>query len=208
MYLAALELADFRSYRHIALTFDRGVSVLVGANGQGKTNVVEAVGYLASLGSHRVATEAPLIRNGSEQAVLRGLVVRHDRQLLLEIELVSGKSNRARVNKSPLPRARDILGILRSVSFAPEDLSLVRGDPDVRRRFLDDLLVARAPRLAGVRSDYERVVKQRNALLKSVSATRGQFDTSTLAVWNDHLVELGSELLEGRLQLVRELGEP
>ncbi|MEO8328598.1 MAG: DNA replication/repair protein RecF, partial [Candidatus Nanopelagicales bacterium] len=205
MYVAALELADFRSYEHAALTLEPGVSVLVGANGQGKTNVVEAIAYLSSLSSHRVASDVPLIRHGTERAVVRGLVVRDDRQLLLEVELIAGKANRARVNKSALPRVRDVLGILRTVLFAPEDLTLVRGDPEQRRRFLDELLVARAPRFAGVRSDYERVLKQRNALLKSAAAARGSFDESTLHVWNEHLVSLASELLAGRLALIEDL---
>ena len=205
MYVSALELVDFRSYQHVAIAFEPGVSVLVGPNGQGKTNVVEAVGYLATLGSHRVATEAPLIRHGATQAVVRGQVLRDDRQLLLEIELTPGKANRARINKSPLPRSRELLGVLRTVSFAPEDLALVRGDPDVRRRFLDDLAVLRTPRLAGVRADYERVLKQRNALLKTAMASRGQFDEETLRVWDEHLVAAGAEMLDVRLRLIEAL---
>jgi DNA replication and repair protein RecF len=205
VYVAALELVDFRSYSHVELTCDSGVNVFVGANGQGKTNIVEAVGYLASLSSHRVATDAPMIRHGAQRAVVRGQVVRDGRQLLLEVELVSGKANRARVNKSPLPRAREMIGTLRTVLFAPEDLSLVRGEPEQRRRFLDELATARTPRLAGVRADYDRVLKQRNALLKSAVATRGQFDEATLGVWDDHLVSVGSELLHARLTLIDEL---
>ena len=205
MYVAALELADFRSYEHVSLSFEQGISVLVGANGQGKTNIVEAVGYLASLSSHRVASDTPLIRHGADRAVIRGMVVRDERQLLLEVELVAGKANRARVNKSPLPRAREVVGILRSVLFAPEDLALVRGDPDQRRRFLDELAIARTPRLAGVRADYERILKQRNALLKSGAAMRGQFDMSTLHVWDEHLISTGSELLQARLGLIDDL---
>lgn len=205
MFVGALELVDYRSYEHLTLTLDPGVTVFVGANGQGKTNIVEALGYLASLGSHRVASDVPLIRQGCERAVIRGQVVRDDRQLLLEVEIVQGRANRARVNKSPLPRTREILGVLRTVLFAPEDLSLVRGDPDQRRRFLDELLVARTPRLAAVRADFDRVLKQRNALLKSAAASRGSFDSSTLAVWNEHLVATASELLAARLSLVVEL---
>jgi DNA replication and repair protein RecF len=134
--------------------------------------------------------------------------VRDDRQLLLEVEIVAGKSNRARINKSPVPRPRELLGVLRTVTFAPEDLMLVRGDPDARRGFLDSLLVQRTPRMAGVKADYDRVVKQRNALLRSAAATRGAVDTSTLEVWDDHLVQLGSELLEARLALVASLRKP
>jgi DNA replication and repair protein RecF len=140
--------------------------------------------------------------------VVRAAVVRDGRRLLLEVEIVPGKSNRARINKSQLPRARELLGVLRTVVFAPEDLGLVRGEPDGRRTFLDELMVLRTPRLAGVRADYDRVLKQRNALLKSAAGTRGAFDTSTLAVWDEHLVQLGSELLESRLALVGELREP
>ena len=205
MYVSALELVDFRSYHHVTVSLEPGVNLLVGENGEGKTNVVEAVGYLASLGSHRVASDTPLIRHGAERAVVRGLIVRDERQLLLEVELVAGKANRARVNKSALPRAREIVGILRTVLFAPEDLSLVRGEPDQRRRFLDDLVMARTPRLAGVRADYDRILKQRNALLKSAASARGQFDSSTLQVWDEHLVSTGSELLQARLKLIEEL---
>jgi DNA replication and repair protein RecF len=195
VYVTAIELVDFRSYGHVQLSLGAGVTVLVGRNGQGKTNVVEALGYLATLGSHRVASDQPLVRHGANVAVVRAAVERTGRRLLLEIEVVPGKSNRARINKSPLPRPRELLGVLRTVMFAPEDLTLVRGDPDARRSFLDELMTLRTPRLAGVKADYERTLKQRNALLKSAMGTRGSFDTSTLAVWNDHLVQLGSELL-------------
>ena len=208
MYVTALELVDFRSYEHVQLDLEQGVSTLVGRNGQGKTNIVEAIGYLATLGSHRVASDQPLVRHGAQSAVVRAAVERLGRRLLLEIEVVPGKSNRARINKSPLPRARELLGVLRTVVFAPEDLGLVRGDPDARRVFLDELMVLRTPRLAGVKADYDRTLKQRNALLKSAAATRGAFDVSTLAVWNDHLVQLGSEVLESRLTLVSDLAVP
>ncbi len=208
MHVTALELVDFRSYAHAQLDLEPGVTVLVGRNGQGKTNVVESIGYLATLGSHRVSGDAPLVRHGADRAVVRAAVVRDGRRLLLEVEVVPGKSNRARINKSPLPRARELLGVLRAVVFAPEDLGLVRGEPEGRRAFLDELMVLRTPRLAGVRADYDRVLKQRNALLKSAAGTRGAFDTSTLAVWDEHLVQLGSELLESRLALVDELREP
>lgn len=208
MFVAALELVDFRSYSLVQIDWEPGVSVLVGPNGQGKTNIAEAIGYLATQGSHRVASDQPLVRHGAERAVVRAGVERLGRRLLLEIEIVPGKSNRARINKSPLPRPRELLGVLRAVVFAPEDLGLVRGDPDTRRGFLDQLMVLRTPRLAGVKSDYDRMLKQRNALLKSAAATRGSFDATTLAVWNDHLVQLGSELLQARLALVCELRAP
>lgn len=208
MYVTAVELIDFRSYEQVQISMNPGVTVLLGRNGQGKTNVVEAIAYLATLGSHRVASDQPLIRHGASSAVVRAAVERTGRRLLLEIEIVPGKSNRARINKSPLPRARELVGVLRTVMFAPEDLTLVRGDPEGRRGFLDELMMLRTPRLAGVKADYDRTLKQRNALLKSAMATRGSFDVSTLAVWNDHLVQLGSDLLHERLTLVSDLRDP
>jgi DNA replication and repair protein RecF len=173
--------------------------VLVGPNGVGKTNLVEAAGYLATLGSHRVATDAPLIRRGADRAVVRGLVAHQGRELAVEVEIASGRANRARVNRAPVARPRDVLGILRTVLFAPEDLALVRGDPGERRRFLDDLLVSRYPRYAGVRADYDRVLRQRSALLKTA---RAGGDLRTLDVWDGHLARHGAALLAGRLELV------
>jgi DNA replication and repair protein RecF len=204
--VAHLSLRDFRSYTEVELPLDAGVTALIGPNGQGKTNLVEAIGYLATLGSHRVAQDAPLVRLGAARAVVRGQVVRDDRSLLLEVEITPGKANRARVNRSPVPRAREMLGILRSVLFAPEDLALVKGDPAERRRFLDDLLVLRTPRYAGVRADYDRVLKQRNALLRSGAGRRAeQVDLRTLEVWDSHLSTAGAELLAGRIDLVEGL---
>jgi len=175
----------------------------VGRNGAGKTNLVEAAGYLATLGSHRVASDAPLIRRGAEQALIRAAVVSEGRELLIEVEITAGKANRARINRAPQRRARDVLGILRTVLFAPEDLALVRGDPGDRRSFLDQLLVMRAPRLAGVRSDYDRIVRQRSTLLKSAGpARRSGGALATLDVWDEHLAETGSTLLAARLDLV------
>jgi DNA replication and repair protein RecF len=213
VFLAHLSLVDFRSYAAVELPLEPGVTAFVGPNGQGKTNLAEAVGYLATLGSHRVAQDAPLVRLGTERAVVRGSVVRDGRPTLVEIEITPGRANRARVNRGPVPRAREVLGLLRAVLFAPEDLALVKGDPSERRRFLDELLVARAPRLAGVRSDYDRVLKQRNALLKSaavaVRASRGGGsgvpDLRTLDVWDSHLARTGAELLAARLDLVEAL---
>jgi DNA replication and repair protein RecF len=209
MYLSQLSLVNFRSYPEVALALHPGVTVFVGPNGHGKTNLVEAVGYLSGLGSHRVAHDAPLVRLGTDRAVVRGSVVQAGRTTLVEIEITVGKTNRARVNRVPVSRPRDVLGLVRSVLFAPEDLALVKGDPADRRRFLDDLLVARTPRLAGVRADYDRVLKQRNALLKSVgSALRaspggaGSPDLRTLDVWDTHLSRTGAELLAARLELV------
>ncbi|MEU9827730.1 DNA replication/repair protein RecF [Micromonospora chersina] len=210
MYVRRLELVDFRSYERVGVDLEPGPNVLVGANGVGKTNLVEALGYVATLDSHRVATDAPLVRMGATSAVIRCAVVHEGRELLIELEIVPGKANRARLGRSPARRARDVLGALRLVLFAPEDLELVRGDPAERRRYLDDLLVTRQPRYAGVRADYERVVKQRNALLRTAylarktGGSRGG-DLSTLAVWDTHLARHGAELLAGRLELVAAL---
>jgi DNA replication and repair protein RecF len=207
MYVAHLSLTDFRSYPAAELALEPGVTALVGPNGQGKTNLVEAIGYVATLGSHRVSSDAPLVRFGAPRAIVRCSVVQHARTTLVELEITAGKANRARLNRSPVPRPREVLGTLSTVLFAPEDLALVKGDPAERRRFLDDLLVARHPRLAGVRSDYERVLKQRNALLKSAGAAirRGQGDVRTLDVWDSHLAIAGAELLAARLSLVSDL---
>ncbi len=211
MHVRRVELADFRSYERVAVDLDPGVSVLVGQNGMGKTNLIEALGYVATLDSHRVATDAPLVRAGAASAVIRSAIVHDGRELLVELEIVPGKANRARLNRSPVRRPREILGALRMVLFAPEDLELVRGDPGERRRYLDDLLVARQPRYAGVRADYDRVIKQRNALLRTAYLTRKvggnrNTDMSTLAVWDQHLAQHGAELLAGRLELVAALG--
>ncbi len=186
------------------LAFEPGPVVFVGPNGQGKTNLVEAVGYLAALGSHRVATDAPLVRQGATTAVVRARFARDDREMLVECEISPAKANRVRVNRAALPRPRDLLGLVRTVLFAPEDLALVRGDPAERRRFLDELLVTRSPRYAGVRQDYDRVLKQRNALLKTARHARGDA-LSTLDVWDGHVARVGAELLAGRLALVGEL---
>ena len=210
MYVAHLSLTDFRSYAGLELALAAGVTSLVGPNGQGKTNLVEAIGYAATLSSHRVSSDAPLVRLGAERSIIRVAVVREERSTLVEIEITPGKANRARVNRGPVPRAREVLGLLRTVLFAPEDLSLVKGDPGERRRFLDDLLAARAPRFAAVRADYERVLKQRTALLKSAGSAirRGQGDVRTLDVWDAHLATAGAELLAGRLRLVQDLSGP
>lgn len=202
MHLRRLAVADFRSWEKAELDLAPGVTVLIGSNGGGKPNLVEAAGYLATLSSHRVATDAPLIRRGAEHAVVRGIVVHRGRELAIEVEIAAGRANRARLNRAPA-RPRDVAGILRTVLFAPEDLALVRGDPGERRRFLDDLLVARVPRFTTVRSDYERVLRQRSALLKTAKA--GRSDLSTLDVWDGHLAAHGAALLAARMDLVDEI---
>jgi DNA replication and repair protein RecF len=174
VHLTRLALTDFRSYAGAELSLEPGVSTLLGPNGQGKTNLVEAAAYVATLGSHRVATDAPLVRSGAERAILRAAVTSGARDSLVEIEINPGRANRARLNRAPVTRPRQVLGVLRTVLFAPEDLALVKGDPEQRRRFLDDLLVASAPRYAGVRADYERVLRQRTALLKSLRGHPGR----------------------------------
>lgn len=227
MHVRHLSIGDFRSYPSAELALEPGVSTLVGPNGQGKTNLVEAIGYVASLSSHRVATDQPLVRFGADRAIVRCAVVRDGRESLVELEITPGKANRAKLNRSPLPRTRDVLGTLRTVLFAPEDLALVKGDPGERRRFLDDLLVQRQPRWAGVRSDYDKILKQRGALLKSAASLlggrrgRGRRSASvpegvdpreaaeeavrTLDIWDDHLATVGSQLLYARLRLLRDL---
>ena len=208
MHVAHLSLHDFRSYADVDVALEPGATAFIGRNGQGKTNLVEAIDYLSRLGSHRVATDAPLVRAGAEQAVVRAAVVRDGRSATIEVELNPGRSNRARVNRSPLPKARDLLGLVRTVVFSPEDLTLVKGDPSDRRRFLDDLLVLRTPRLAGVRADYDRVLRQRNSLLKTAGFARGsarEGALSTLGVWDSHLATTGAELLAARLALVEQL---
>jgi DNA replication and repair protein RecF len=229
----SLELTDFRSYASATLELPPGPCALLGLNGQGKTNLIEALGYVATLGSHRVAADAPLIRLGAERAVIRAAIVREDRRALVEIELNPGRANRIKLNRNPVQRPRQVLGVLNTVLFAPEDLAIVKGDPSERRRFLDDLLVAVTPRLAAVRADYDRVLKQRNALLKTAGAGRrggrrggsrgdgddsrggsrgggddsrsGRGDLRTLETWDAHLSRTGAELLAHRLSLVSTL---
>ncbi len=225
MYVAELQLVDFRSYRSAQLSFDPGVCVLLGPNGQGKTNLVEAMGYTAHLGSHRVAQDAPLVRRGADFAIIRTTVrhsLEHDgllpaaatlpseapRPILIELEIAPGRVNRARINRAPVSRPREILGLLRTVLFAPEDLALVKGDPGERRRFLDDLLVTRAPRFAAVRAEYEKVVRQRSTLLKSLRQQRSPSALTSLDAWDHHLAAAGAELLLGRLRLVAKMSEP
>jgi DNA replication and repair protein RecF len=207
VFVRHLSVTDFRSYAQADLQLEPGITALVGPNGEGKTNLVEALGYLATLSSHRVATDAPLVRSGAERAVIRGMVVRDGRDTLVEVEISPGKANRARLGGAPVPRAREVLGNIRTVLFAPEDLAIVKGDPSERRRYLDDLLVVRAPRFAGVRADYDRVLKQRNALLKTAGAARraGGSSLRTLDVWDAHLATAGAALLAGRLELAEAL---
>ncbi|MET8873694.1 DNA replication/repair protein RecF [Nocardia sp. NPDC004604] len=206
MFIRTLSLRDFRSWEHAELELSPGRTVFLGSNGNGKTNLLEAVGYLATLGSHRVAADAPLIRIGADRARIGATVVNAGRELRVDIELNQGAANRAQINRSPVRRPREILGILQTVLFAPEDLALVRGDPGERRRFLDELCTARLPRLAAVRSDYDRVLRQRSALLKSAGRhARSKAELSTLDVWDGHLATHAAVLLAQRLRLVHDL---
>ncbi|HKX14675.1 MAG TPA: DNA replication/repair protein RecF [Propionibacteriaceae bacterium] len=213
MYVDHLQLTDFRSYGSVDLPLEAGVTTFIGANGQGKTNLVEAIEYLSTMSSHRVASEVPLVRAGAAQAIVRAAVragLDDPRRLTLELEINPGRANRARLNRSPLRHAREIIGVLRTVVFSPADIAIVKGDPSERRRFLDDLLVARWPRLAGVRADYERVLRQRNTLLKSLGGRlRGgpppADAEATVDVWDTHLARAGGELLEARLTTLADL---
>ena len=207
MWIRSLGLTDFRSYSQVEVDLSSGITTFVGSNGQGKTNLVEAIEFVATLGSHRVATDAPLVRTGADTAFIRCGVVTDDRDVLVELAVIPGKANRARLNKSPVPKTRDVLGIVRVVLFAPEDLALVKGDPSDRRAFLDDLLVQRTPRLSGVKADYERVLKQRNALLKSSAIAKRSVDSMlrTLEVWDEQLIEHGAVMLAARQALLDDI---
>ncbi len=214
MHVTHLGLVDFRSYEEVELDLNSGVTTFLGANGQGKTNLIEAIGYAAVLRSHRVAHDAPLVRRGAQRAVVRVHANRDGREVIVELEITPGRANRARLNRSPVPRQRDVLGQVSRVLFAPEDLFLVKGDPGERRAFLDELLVALAPRFDAVLSDLDRVLRQRNSLLKSASAFRGGGARSraaaeqTLAVWDDQLAALAADVTAARSRLVDRLREP
>jgi DNA replication and repair protein RecF len=205
MRLERLEVVDFRNHDEAAVELPPGVSVLAGPNGVGKTNLIEAIGYLATLGSHRVGQDASLIRAGAESAVIRAAVQRAGRRLLVDLELRQGTGVRGRVNGAPVPRARDLLGVVRATVFAPEDLGLVRGDPEERRRFLDTLATQRLPRYHGSRQDYDRVLRQRNTLLRSAAGRLPASGLATLEVWDEKLASAGAEIWSERLRLVAAL---
>lgn len=208
MYVRQLALRDFRSWPAVEVELTPGRTVFVGQNGFGKTNLVEALWYCATLGSHRVANDAPLIRAGAERAVVSTIVVNEGRELAVDIEIAAGRANKARLNRSPVRSTREVLGAVRAVLFAPEDLALVRGDPGERRRYLDELATLRRPTVAGVRADYDRVLRQRTALLKSAAGHRMRADAGvmeTLDVWDGHLAAHGAQVMAARLDLVNEL---
>jgi DNA replication and repair protein RecF len=204
MHVRHLALRDFRSWQHVELELAPGRTVFVGQNGFGKTNLVEALWYCATLGSHRVATDAPLIRAGADRAVVSTIVVNEGRELAVDIEIAAGRANKARLNRSPVRSTREVVGAVRAVLFAPEDLALVRGDPGERRRYLDELASVRRPRVAGIRADYDKVLKQRTALLKSAAGARFRGDVGaleTLDVWDGHLAAHGAQLMAARIEL-------
>jgi DNA replication and repair protein RecF len=205
MRLERLEVVDFRNHDRAAMELPEGVSVLVGPNGVGKTNLLEAIAYLATLGSHRVGQDASLVRAGAASAVIHAAVRRAGRRLLVDAELRPGSGVRGRVNGATVPRARDLLGVVRATVFAPEDLGLVRGDPEERRRFLDTLATQRLPRYHGSRQDYDRVLRQRNTLLRSAGGRLPPAALATLEVWDEKLAAAGAELWFERLRLVAAL---
>lgn len=207
MYLSHLALNDFRSYEHTVIEFDTGVTTFVGLNGYGKTNIVEAISYLATLSSHRVSSDTALVRQGQQAGVIQARVIKDDRPTTLEVEIYAGRANRARINRS-LAKPSQLLGIVKSVIFAPEDLRLVRDEPAVRRRFLDEIMIQQRPRMAKIRSDYEQVLKQRGALLKSMSSKKWRgmpIDESALDVWDVQLADLGGQLMAERARIIRQM---
>ena len=212
MFVTHLSVTDFRNYSAAELNLVAGVNVFVGSNGQGKTNLVEAVEYLSTMSSHRVSATAPLIRAGAESAILRARVQasRGDERLItLELEVTTGRSNVARLNRAPLARPRDLIGALRTVVFSPIDLAIVRGDPSDRRAWLDTLVTTRWPRMAGVRADLEKVLRQRNSLLKAMSGKSmrqaATEEETTLQAWNEALARIGAELLHARLDTLADV---
>jgi DNA replication and repair protein RecF len=208
VYVRHLGLRDFRSWAHVDLELEPGATVFVGANGYGKTNLVEALWYSATLSSHRVTSDAPLVRAGAARAVVSTIVVNEGRELAVDLEIAPGRANKARLNRAPVRRAREVAGVLRAVLFAPEDLALAGGDPADRRRYLDELASTRRPRIAAVRADYSHALRQRTALLKSAAGALHGGDRSvldSLDVWDGQLAAHGAELTAARIDLVNQL---
>ena len=205
MHVSDLSLLSFRSYDSLDITFSPGINVLVGTNGQGKTNIVEALAYLVAFSSHRVGSDTPLVKQHNERAMIKTVINDEGRTVDLEVEITPGRANKAKLNGSPVPKTRDILGVLLTVMFAPEDLALVKGDPSERRKFLDETLTILTPSFSGVRGDYEKILRQRNALLKSSYAGNRDEVKSTLDVWDGQLSRIGAEIIFERLQLVSRL---
>ena len=208
MHVISLTAVDFRSYSFVEINLEPGVTTFIGSNGQGKTNLVEAISYCSTLSSHRVSQDLPLVKSDQPRAIVRTGVKNLDRTNWLEVEIWPSKTNKAKLNGSECKKTKEILGILQTVTFSPEDLILVKGDPGERRHFLDELLVQKSSSYAGVKSDYDRVLKQRNALLKSAGPARKNNLESVLAtldVWNDQLVNFGSQIIFARNQIINEL---
>lgn len=197
-----LTLTDFRNYESLDVDLRSGANLFVGSNGQGKTNLVESLGYLSTVGSHRVSTDHAMIRQGQDSAIVRARLVNGEREILAEVQINRSGANRAQINRSPI-KTRELPRYFSSVLFAPEDLALVRGEPSGRRRFMDELLTLRTPRMSAVITDYERVLRQRNTLLRSARNARS--DLSTLDIWDERLVGFGSEIIVARSALVDEL---
>jgi DNA replication and repair protein RecF len=206
MYVKKVTLSNFRNYKTAEIALSPGVNLLYGSNGQGKTNLVEAINFFASLSSHRVAGYGPLIKQGEASAIISLELSHQDRELFLEFEMNHDSPNRGRLNRSPVQKPKDILGYLNAVIFAPEDLDIIKRDPANRRVFVDQLIVQFTPRMLAVYSDYERVLKQRNTLLKSARATGTKADSlSTLSAWDESLVRLGSEIIAARVSIAEKL---
>jgi DNA replication and repair protein RecF len=208
MHVISLTAVDFRSYSFVEINLEPGVTTFIGSNGQGKTNLVEAISYCSTLSSHRVSQDLPLVKSDQPRAIVRTGVKYLDRTNWLEVEIWPSKTNKAKLNGSDCKKTKEILGILQTITFSPEDLILVKGDPGDKRHFLDELLVQKSSSYAGVKSDYDRVLKQRNALLKSAGpARKNNLDSvlATLDVWNDQLVNFGSQIIFARNQIINEL---
>jgi DNA replication and repair protein RecF len=208
MHVISLTAVDFRSYSFVEINLEPGVTTFIGSNGQGKTNLVEAISYCSTLSSHRVSQDLPLVKSDQPRAIVRTGVKYLDRTNWLEVEIWPSKTNKAKLNGSDCKKTKEILGILQTVTFSPEDLILVKGDPGDKRHFLDELLVQKSSSYAGVKTDYDRVLKQRNALLKSAGpARKNNLDSvlATLDVWNDQLVNFGSQIIFARNQIINEL---
>ena len=199
MLITNLNLANYRSYTTLDLQLESGVSIFVGKNGEGKTNIAESILYLTFLNSHRASGNIPLIKLGNQSAYIRAKIKYPEREILVELEINGEKANRAKVNQNPVRSQKEIFGIVQTIYFSPEDLDIVRGDPSERRRFIDQLLTLRSPRIAGVISDYERAVKQRNSLLKTRAST------DALSPWDKQVAELGGELITLRMLALDEL---
>jgi DNA replication and repair protein RecF len=208
MHVISLTAVDFRSYSFVEINLEPGVTTFIGSNGQGKTNLVEAISYCSTLSSHRVSQDLPLVKADQPRAIVRTGVKYLDRTNWLEVEIWPSKTNKAKLNGSDCKKTKDILGILQTITFSPEDLILVKGDPGQRRYFLDELLVQKSSSYSGIKTDYERVLKQRNALLKSAGpARRNNLDSvlATLDIWNEQLINFGSQIILARHQIINEL---